>query len=48
MIILGCLIVFISGIIGMYLDIHCKIKDSSLYWLIGMLAGIIGQTLILW
>lgn len=39
---LGLLCIWISGGIGMYLDIKKEVKSPQLYWLIGVIGGVIG------
>lgn len=43
---IGILIVAISGGLGMFLDICLHKKDANLYWLIGLIGGLVAGIVI--
>ena len=42
--VVGGLIIFSSGMIGMYCDVNFKITNWKFYWILGLIGGFLATT----
>lgn len=46
LLLLGCVLIpVVSGVISIHLDIDKKVKDPTVYWLVGAIGGVISGVL---